>query len=142
MWGRRRSPPPDRPAPWGDDHQHRRVLVEHHDGATRDLVARDLAARGYDVRTCAGPDDRVGCPVLNQRPCPAVDGADVVVTGMLGHTRGRFITRRIRQRHPDLPIVADATDWAMERVADDVDVQQVFPLRRESLAEAVAAATA
>lgn len=140
MWGRERMATEDRPAPWGDDRDRTRVLVEHGDPGVRDLVARDLQARGYDVRTCAGPERDVACPLLCQQSCPAIDGTDVVVSGLIGRPRGRAITRRIRRQHPDTPVVVEATAWQVEQT--DLDVHRVFPLFRESLADAIAIATA
>lgn len=134
MWPRRRSTASPPPA-WGPERTGRRVLFEHADGAVRGVMARELSQLGYDVRTCGGPRDDVGCPVLRQQPCPAVEGADVVVTGLLNDERGRFIARRIRQHHPDLELIAEATDWTAEQVDLPVANRRVFPLRSRTLSE-------
>lgn len=145
MWPRRRGGP-SRPPEWGTqvgpERAGRRVLFEHADGAVREVMARELSQLGYDVLTCGGPRDAVGCPVLQQQPCPAVEGADVVVTGLLNDERGRFIARRIRQHHPDIDLIAEATEWTAEQVDRPVANRRVFPLRSQSLAEMMGPAAA
>lgn len=76
------------PPSWEHDSPNRdraRVLVEHPDPATRELLARGLAQHGYRTVTCAGPrnDSRLrDCPLLVDEPCPAVSGADAVIFGL------------------------------------------------------------
>lgn len=141
MWPRRSgvsSPPPA----WGPEGTGKqRVLFEHQDGAVREVMARELSELGYEVRTCGGPRDGIGCPVLQQQSCPAVEGADVVVTGLLHDTRGRIIARRIRQHHPEVDLIAEATDWAAEQIDVPVAQRRLYPLRSETLSEMMGAPT-
>ncbi len=116
------------------------MLVEHADGAVRGVVARELTQLGYDVRTCGGPRDEVACPVLQQQPCPAVQGTDVVVTGLLHDSRGRVIARRIRQHHPDVDLIAEATEWTAQQIDVPVAQRRVYPLCSSTLSEMMGSA--
>jgi hypothetical protein len=57
-----------------------RALVVHHDASIVEREAAILRAAGYIVDTCAGPS--ASCPVLDNRPCPQAERADVLVYGI------------------------------------------------------------
>lgn len=138
MWGRRTDPETAAgPPAWGPE-AGPRVLLEHRDVVVQDVLREALEGAGFDVRTCGGPEGR-GCPVLRQEPCPAVEEADVVVSGLVGTTLGRVIARRVRRRHPDRPLLVEATEWLGEQLGDDVCTARIYPLLPEALCEAVAA---
>lgn len=105
----------------------------------REVMARELSDLGYEVRTCGGPRDGVGCPMFQQQSCPAVEGADVVVTGLLNDPRGRSIARGIRQHHPEVDLIAEATDWTAEQIDVPVAQRRVYPLRSETLSDMMGA---
>lgn len=113
---------------WGPERAGTRVLLEHPDGAVRTVLQGRLAELGYDVLTCAGPEGDVGCPLLRQQPCPAVDEADVVVTGLVNGLVGRMITRRIRRRRPEVLVVAEATEHLARQHEVLADVHLVHPV--------------
>lgn len=122
---------------WGQERAGTRVLLEHPDGAVRTVVQDQLGKLGYDVLSCAGPDGEVGCPLLRQQPCPAVEGADVVVTGLVNEIAGRLITRRIQRRRPDVPVVAEATEQLARQHDVLADVHLVNPVCSRELLRTV-----
>lgn len=117
-----------------------RVLIEHPEAVVRRELDRDLRDAGYDVTTCGGPGSGWACPELRQEPCPAVAGADVVVTGLVGTRLGRVIARRVRRERPELPVIVEATDRMARQFGDDVSTAHVFPLSPGRVREAVSAA--
>jgi L-amino acid N-acyltransferase YncA len=70
-----------RPA-WPPAHERPRLLVEGC-GARWHADAEAWAA-GWDVITCAGPGARSvpACPLLEGKPCPLVEGADLVIVAL------------------------------------------------------------
>jgi L-amino acid N-acyltransferase YncA len=70
-----------RPA-WPPVHDRPRLLVEGCGGHWH--AAAEAWAAGWDVVTCAGPCSRSVpvCPVLEGKPCPLVEGADLVVVAV------------------------------------------------------------
>ena len=130
------------PPTWTPGDTSTRVLIEHPDPDVRHVLGDQLAARGYSVRGCAGPSEDGGCPILAQQPCPAVDGAEVIVNGLLGDSRGRLIARRIRRSHPDKRIVVEATDWMAAQVDttpdSDVAARRTYPLRTDAVCRLIA----
>lgn len=113
--------------PNGDRSGALRVLVEHAEPATRHSIARGLQAHGYEVVECGGPDadgpDPVGhCPVLSNEACPAVNGADVIVSGFnVGAEREGLIVRRIAESPGSPPMLVEATDWQVEALFGNSD---------------------
>jgi len=58
-----------------------RALVVHHDTSIVEREAALLREAGYVVDTCHGPATSP-CPVLESRPCPRAERADVLVYGL------------------------------------------------------------
>jgi CheY-like chemotaxis protein len=94
-----------------------RVLVVHHDIDLADQEADALRRAGYQVTECMGP---IGaeCPILKGLPCTMADEADVLLYDafVTGEPDGaRTLIERIREIHPDVPLVLTATgiepDW-------------------------------
>jgi DNA-binding NtrC family response regulator len=93
------------------------VLVVHHDPDMADQQSDWLRAAGYTVEECAGPQYGA-CPVLKGEPCYATSHTDVMVYDVWAtgdtETEKRLI-ERLREVHPDIPIVLTAPgvefDW-------------------------------
>lgn len=105
-WPARSTPPR-----WEDELPGRRVLVEHRDPQVRAVLERVLEEHGYGVLTCAGPEgtqEPPGCPVLRDEACPAVAGADVVVSALdARHPWSDRVAEQIACVHPEVPVVVD-----------------------------------
>jgi hypothetical protein len=72
--------PTNGPRPhWPPSHPRRRLLVEGSGGHWHG--AAEAWRAGWDVVSCAGPGSRQvpSCPLLEGKPCPLVEGADLVV---------------------------------------------------------------
>jgi hypothetical protein len=129
---------------WPMDREHAsvRVLVEHPDPLAQHILAVGLRELGYEVVTCGGPTaeglTKVSCPVLRQEACPAVDGADVIVSSLpIGGPEG-IIVRRIAKDPGAPPIVLEATTWQISQYLEDVVAAcSVYPLSVEVAANAV-----
>lgn len=123
---------------WSDDTADRpRVLLEHPDPWARSVVTRELEAHGYAVASCPGPgpddDGEIACPVLRQEPCPAVAGADVVVSGLhLNRQVNRLILHRITRSDPTRPVVVECTAHMADRYGGDIS-HRIFPMEIDSL---------
>lgn len=130
---------PTTPVPeWDGPPDGTRVLLEHPDPGVRGIVEDDLTAQGYEVLTCAGPgaagESGTPCPVLRQETCPAVAGADVVVTGLpLQDARARLIVHRISRDDPDRPLIVEAPNQLVERYGHGAIEHHLFPLRMAPL---------
>ncbi len=131
-----RSDPPR----WPEARVGVRVLVEHPEPLVRDRLERELRERGYEVLSCAGPrpdrEGAVSCPLLHQEHCPAVDGADVVVNGLLlQNASTRMVLRRARTQHPSLPVIVEAPGQVVEDHDGDLADAHLYPLSVERLTE-------
>jgi len=83
-----------------------RVLIEdgHPALAISDFSLFEQA--GFDVGFCSGPDpDLAGCPLLHDRPCPILAGADAVLHGL---DPGLGVAAAIRRHRPEVPVVVAA----------------------------------
>ena len=90
---------PDAPAPT--------VLIVQHDALIAMLLEDTLADAGY--RTVWSPDGRRVAPAARGGPAPAVVAplcAAVVDLRLGDGVDGRAVLRRLRERHPALPVVA------------------------------------
>ena len=98
-----------------------RVLIEHPDPAGQRVLAEAFRERGYEALTCGGPQAAgvsvTDCPMLVDGHCPAVDGADVVVSSL--HI-GRGIEARIVEgivADPTAPpVLLEASGWQLQQV--------------------------
>jgi DNA-binding NtrC family response regulator len=95
-----------------------RVLVVHHDIDLADQEADALRRAGYDVTECMGPIG-AACPILAGIPCGYAEDADVLLYDafVTGEPDGaKALIERIREIHPDIPVVLTATgmepEWA------------------------------
>ncbi len=71
---------------WPERHDRPRVLVEARGGTWR--AGAEAQAAGLDVMVCPGPirgSGRSSCPVLEGKPCPLAETADVVVFALDPH---------------------------------------------------------
>lgn len=130
------------PPRWPDGAAGTRVLVEYPDPLVRDILERELRARGYQVLGCAGPrpdsEGGVSCPLLHQEHCPAVDGADVVINGLgLHKALTRIGLRRVRAQHPGLPVIVEAPQQAVEEHDGDLADAHLYPVTVERLTQLI-----
>lgn len=141
-WMSRRQDVPEDPPSWPDEPATgRRVLVEHPDPSVRTILQRDLTERGYDVLTCGGPrpvgEPHAPCPLLRQAPCPAVEDADVVVSGLsLTEHISRMTLRRIARRGTP-PLVLMAPAAVVDEHGDEMTPHHVFPVSGAAVARAI-----
>jgi hypothetical protein len=123
---------------WSDDRRGTRILVEHADPTIRDVLRRDLEARGFDVLTCAGPGpdgaEAASCPLLHQERCPAVDGADLVASGLslTSHVTHMVLRRIADQGTP--PLVVEVPHQTAERIGAGIADRHLFPMRADAIA--------
>jgi DNA-binding response OmpR family regulator len=106
-----------------------RVLVVHHDADVADQEADSLRRVGYTVEQCAGPTYGP-CPILQRRPCAAVDKADVLVYDVWStgdSDSGRHLIEELREQHPEIPIVLTAPGIELDWV-ETSGVHAVVPL--------------
>jgi hypothetical protein len=83
------------------------VLVVNHNRDLADAAAGWLSARGHQVRQCPGPG-RVKCPILEGRPCPEAELADVLVYDAWssgGVLADLDLISGLRRLYPDRPLV-------------------------------------
>ena len=79
------------------------VVVETDDGSLGISAFDAFDEAGVDVTVCRGPSwPATGCPVLQGRRCPLIDGADVVVSRLSAPA----LLWAIRGMHPDVPVIA------------------------------------
>lgn len=117
----------------------RRILIEHTDGAARDVMARALTEAGYAVETCRGPA-KGNCPLVNGGDCPMAQSADVIVCGLhLANAENRAVLHAHEVRSPGTPVIVEASAWQAKEYATAVRSAHVVehPLSRESLVDAV-----
>ncbi len=96
-----------------------RVLIEDSHTPLRISDFSLFEQAGFDVAYCPGPgSDPAACPVLQGGPCPALEGADVVLHGL---DPGFGIAAAIRRAHPDIPVVLEVErrpDGSLPEVPD------------------------
>lgn len=104
-----------------------RVLVEAEDPAAAFARLRILAAAGYEVAWCEGPEGHRfrQCPLVRGAPCALVDSADVVVTCLgMEHSSARQILSSI-DRRGTRPVVVETTLESADRWMGDVGPHRV-----------------
>jgi hypothetical protein len=126
FWRRPRTTPAPPPS-WSTVYNGRRVLVEHADPEVREELLGDLRARGYDPIGCGGPAERDHCPVLSQEPCPAVQQADAVVTGLVDDRPGRMIARTMLDLAPDRPLLVAGSPEVLADLEPQLQRRAVEP---------------
>lgn len=133
----RREPARQMAPTWSSANGSPRVLVEHPDPMARGAAQRALEAGGYEVLTCGGPhpvgEPSRSCPVLPQQPCPAVRGADVVVSALARDQVSRMVTRRVVRDDPDQPVIVVAPQDIVDRHDPDVSAARLWPLDADGL---------
>ena len=125
MFWRRSRTAPSPPPSWSTVWRGERVLVEHADPAVREEVVSDLRAKGYDPLGCGGPAERDYCPVLGQEPCPAVQQADAVVTGLVDNRPGRMIARSMLDLAPGRPLLVAGSPEVIADLEPDLQRRAV-----------------
>lgn len=134
---RRRGDHSGRPPAWSTPRTHPRVLVEHPDGAVRDHLVTGLRDRGYDTLGCGGPDAEQPCPLLVGLPCPAVDSADAIVTGLTHRPEGRSIAALTHALAPARPVVVEGTPLMTHDLDRRLPVVPAHPLDVDHVADAL-----
>jgi hypothetical protein len=102
-----------------------RVLIEHPDPETQQLLANGLRQHGYEALTCSGPRGEDGshtsCPLLRDAPCGGVAGADVVIAGLPWSAPDeRLILRRLTEEEPRPAILLGPVSDQTAAQLDDV----------------------
>ena len=118
-----------------------RVLVVHHDIDLGDQEVDTLRRLGYEPIGCAGPGGSP-CPVLRGEHCPDVDDADVLLYDVWSTTEsggGKDLIARLREMHPETPIVLSAPGIELDWVETE-GVHKVVPLVGPPTAEKLDAA--
>lgn len=103
-----------------DDEDRTRVLIEHPDPAGQRVLAEAFRARGYQALTCGGPQAAgvsvADCPMLTDGYCPAVDGADVVVSSLhIGRGLDARIVEGIVADPTGPPVLLEASGWQLQQ---------------------------
>jgi len=118
-----------------------RVLVVHHDIDIADQEVDSLRRLGYEPVGCAGPSGSP-CPVLRGEPCPEVFDADVLVYDVWSTSEsagGQALIERLREMHPETPIVLTAPGMELDWV-ETSGAHKVVPLVGVPTAEKLDAA--
>ena len=136
-----------RPDPWA--YGRPRVLIEHSDEAVSARYVDTLRRAGYAVAVCRGPSGEgrppEKCVLASGERCVAVDGADVVVSGL--GVRGpekRAVLEALRSHHPTKPLVVEVAAGELDSFGELVDGVHlvVSPVEPDELLAAVEAARA
>jgi hypothetical protein len=119
-----------------------RVLFEHPDDHVREIISDKLQERGYEVLTCSGPgtpgSGQLSCPLLQQERCPAVSGADVIVSGLpLREPIARLILRRTKRDARGRPVIVVASQREADAHGNGLIDHRVSPLTVSELTEAL-----
>lgn len=118
-----------------------RILVENVDGSLRWAETEILEHAGYDVASCAGPEESPGpCPLVAYGRCPLAEGADVIVNGFnLARQDNLAVLRKLREAHPDTSIIVEIPQPDVERWSDALEGCRVllFPTSATELVEEV-----
>ena len=98
-----------------------RVLVECPDYKSPSVIAELIERDGYAVRVCGGPDRDHSCPMVTERSCTLVNGADVVVNLLSGPDRQpqAVIGAITSERRPPQVVTQMPTPTIARRNADD-----------------------
>lgn len=118
------------------------VLVEHADGATREVMAAALRRAGFEVSVCAGPASFRGgrCSLVVDGACHVVEHPDAVVCGLdldAGETRAVLAAHRKQSVGDAVIVEATATKAAAHADAIEGLRRLPFPCSWDTLVEAV-----
>ena len=137
----RRRHPELEPTDWQASDGRPRVLVEHHDSSIGVAVGNLLAAEGYGVSHCRGPEARAGkCPLVADGVCERAEEADVVFFGLeLSDADDREVLRSIRTHFAGTPVIVEVPVSRMSLYGGELDGCIVVPqpLTGETLLQAV-----
>lgn len=131
---------------WPDRRGEARVLVENPDGAEQWALQSLLAAAGYDVAVCAGPNAarKVRCPLVEGDRCALAEGADVVLSSLpLSQQASRAVIRSLRAQVPDTPVIVEVSAPRAEFYAETLEGCSVerLPMTAERVRRAISQAT-
>ena len=137
-----------RPGPWAFGHP--RVLIEHSDeGAVISKYVPALRRAGYSVAVCHGPSAErqppESCVLVTGERCVAVQGADVVVSGLgASAPEKRAVLEALHRFHPRKPLVVEVSTGELDLYGELVDGAHliVSPVEPEELVAAVGDALA
>jgi len=143
----RRRHPDLEPTAWRNAGDRPRVLIEHHDSSIGVAVGNLLAAEGYEVSTCGGPNDRHHhkCPLANGGDCDRAADTDVVFFGLnIADEDDRAVLRSWRELHEDIPIIVELPVSRIPLYRDELEgcLAVAQPMTRETLLDAVERALA
>ncbi len=128
------------PTEWHDTGG-RRVLIEHHDSSIAVAVGNLLAAEGYDVSHCRGPDDRGGkCPLVRTGVCERAAQADAVFCGLeVTDENDREVLVNLRRHFAETPVIVEMARSRIPLYTEELEGCVVIPqpMTRESVLHAV-----
>ena len=117
------------------------MLIEHHDSSIGVAVGNLLAAEGYEVAHCRGPEDRAGrCPLVTVGTCERAAEADVVFYGLaVSDERDRDVLASLRSHFENTPVIVELPASRIPLYKKELEGCVVVPqpLTRESLLDAV-----
>lgn len=125
------------PPRWTMASDGRRVLIEHASAEVRATLTQKLRERGFDTLSCAGPGEHGHCPLVDQTVCPAVAGADAVVTGLADTGPGRVIACTIHYQYPDRPLLIEGTPEMLRGLEPALREHGIYPLEADDVADAL-----
>lgn len=139
-WHRR---PGLEPTPWRTAVHRPRILIEHRDWSIGAAIGNLLAAEGYEVSNCGGPNgpQHHECPLSAGDDCPRADEADVIVFGLdISDEDDREVLLAWRTHHPDIPVIIEMPESRIPLYASELEgcVTLRQPMTRETLLDAVA----
>lgn len=107
-----------------------RLLIENDDPEILDAQVDLFRSAGFVTFGCGGPhsvpDD--ACPILEDRPCPLVDVAEVVLCDLdLDDPLNAAVLDHLRERHPEIPVVVEVPNSTRRRHASRLDGCTVVP---------------
>lgn len=138
MWRRRLEV---QPSSWEAPSTGPRVLIEHHDASIGTAIANLLAAEGYQVATCSGPDEQVGtCALVTSGVCDRAAEADVVFFGLrISDELDRAVLAALRRHFQDTPVIVEMPASRVPLYQEELEGCLVLPqpATRDSVLSAV-----
>jgi DNA-binding NtrC family response regulator len=129
------------PTEWHAVDGQRRVLIEHHDSSIGIAVGNLLAAEGYAVSHCRGPEARAGkCPLVQEGECERAEEADVIFFGLeLSDVDDREVLRSLRSHFAGTPVIVELPVSRIPTYEEELEGCVVVPqpLTRDTLLQAV-----